>query len=92
MPAYEYQCIKCKRIIEHVCKISEKPEFLVCPVCTGTAERIVSDVVIQDDHPLWIDNNLKASIQDDSDKPIETRSDLDAFCKKRGIVENPKSA
>lgn len=92
MPSYEYQCLKCKRIIEHICDISRRPEMVTCPVCTCTAQRIVSNFAAHDDHPKWLTPRLCETIQDDSDKPIECKSDLNAFCKDRGIVENPKSA
>jgi len=92
MPTYEYECPHCHEVVEHVCQMAFRPEVIICPKCHEPAIRIVSSFTPHDDHPVWLTNRLKATIQDDSERPIDGRKDLNAFCKKKGIVENPKSS
>ena len=41
MPVYEYQCKKCKKVIEVVHKVNDKPEVL-CPKCGSKTKKIIS--------------------------------------------------
>jgi putative FmdB family regulatory protein len=33
MPIYDFACINCEKIFEHVCKISELDDRKICPNC-----------------------------------------------------------
>jgi hypothetical protein len=61
-----------------------------CEHCGGVAEKIISKPNVQDDHPKWIDDNLRAQIQEDDEPPIESRTQLNKAVKEKGLVENPK--
>jgi len=40
MPIYEYRCRDCGKVTEKIARSSQKE--IICPVCNGKAERIVS--------------------------------------------------
>lgn len=33
MPTYDFQCINCEKRFEHVCRISELNDRIICPHC-----------------------------------------------------------
>jgi len=41
MPAYDYKCINCGQIEEHIHAMSENPE-IVCPSCQSSMEKQIS--------------------------------------------------
>lgn len=92
MPVYEYECQRCGRITENVSRISEMRETVQCDKCSGIARRIISLSAVHDDHPSWITPRLSESLCSEQDRPIESRADLDAHCRKHDLVENPKQA
>jgi putative FmdB family regulatory protein len=42
MPIYEYECSKCKRRIEVICRISDMAKGQICDECGEGMERIIS--------------------------------------------------
>jgi putative FmdB family regulatory protein len=42
MPIYEYECNKCRKIIEKLEKMSNESCEKCCPVCSGNMKRIMS--------------------------------------------------
>ena len=91
MPLYEFQCRRCEHITEEFQKLMEQKSLRTCEECGDTAAKVVSAPNIQDDHPSWIDQKLRNQIQDDSEPPIESRTQLKKAEREKGIVENPKS-
>lgn len=90
MPIFEYRCRYCQEITERFYSVWQDPNRITCAHCGGYAHKIMSRVSVRDEHPGWIDDNLRASIQDDDEVPIQSRSDLDRVVKEKGLVENPK--
>ena len=43
MPLFDYQCRKCNHIFEHEHHLGEEPQ-VKCPVCKGTAKKLISPV------------------------------------------------
>jgi len=91
MPMYEFECRLCGNITERFRPVIRAGEHLTsCDHCEGVADKVISQPNIQDEHPAWIDDNLRATIQDENEPPIETRTDLKKAEKEKGLVENPK--
>ena len=89
MPLYEYRCENsdCNSRIEIFKKISEHTSFIVCPQCECRMNQVPSMIAVHDDHPKWLNDNVRKQIQgDDNVAPIETRGDYERHCKERGIV------
>jgi putative FmdB family regulatory protein len=86
MPTYEYLCDTCTNEFEIVCPMSAHMTRTRCPKCGAEAQQTFKKVVTFDDHPVWLNDNIRAQIQDDDRRPIETRSDYVRHCKERGIV------
>lgn len=86
MPTYEYFCNVCNKSFEVVCPMSAHSVRSSCPACGNNADQTFTKIATQDDHPVWLDKNVRAQIQGDSGPRIETRSELERYCKKNGIV------
>lgn len=89
MPLYEYQCENkdCNVNVEIFRKISEHAAFIECPQCGSKMPQVPSKIAVHDDHPRWLNDNVREQIQgDDNAAPIETRSDYERHCRDRGIV------
>jgi len=82
--------MRCGRIVETVSKVADMQETVQCDKCNGIAKRIISVTAVHDDHPAWITPRLSDSLCSEEDRPIESRADLNAHCKKHNLVENPK--
>lgn len=95
MPLYEYECSEpeCRHITEIY--YPQIPRFInrsvPCEECGAVAKKIISKPNVQEPYPKWIDSNLRASIQDDDEPPIESRHDLNRVTKQKNLVENPKN-
>jgi putative FmdB family regulatory protein len=93
MPIYEYQCKNplCTRVFERVCRISEHTPEIQCPICGDVAPQLPPRVAVHDDHPKWLDDNVRTQIQgDDNVAPIETRGEYERYCKEHGIIVTDK--
>ena len=86
MPTYEYRCETCAKEFEVVCPMSAHMSRVRCQSCGGNADQFFSKVVTHDDHPLWLNDNVRNQIQGDNEPPIETRKDYTQYCNERGIV------
>jgi len=86
MPAYEYLCDTCTNEFEIVCPISAHMTRARCPKCGADAQQTFSKVVTHDDHPTWLNDNVRNQIQGDDRRPIESRSDYVRHCRKHNIV------
>jgi putative FmdB family regulatory protein len=81
MPVYDYQCQDCGNEFELIFPIQEWKIEPKCPDCGGKGKRIivVGHGGIQTDKPKWLDNSVRAQLQDfdiSGTKPIETRAEL----------------
>lgn len=93
MPTYEHYCQSCDHITEHVCKIAERKQFVLCEECGGSAERIISakGSVRGDDMPPWMRApELLGCLQNSAERPIQTRSEYNRLIKERNIIETSK--
>lgn len=86
MPTYEYRCETCTNLFEVTCPMSAHVTRCRCPKCGDEAQQTFTKVVTMDDHPVWIDHHLRTQIQGDSGPRIESRSQLEKYCKERNIV------
>lgn len=91
MPTYEYECEKCFRVLEEFFKVADMPLEITCPLCGNTAKKIISSSTIFRDEPVWLNDNLRGMVQDESENPVTTRTELNKLLKRKGIVENPIS-
>ena len=41
---YDYECIKCRKVTEHSCKLADKPASIECD-CKGTAWPVILTTV-----------------------------------------------
>ena len=46
MPLYEYQCEKCREVVEVIQKMSDPP-YAHCPKCGGDMKKLISSPAIQ---------------------------------------------
>lgn len=42
MPLYDFECLDCGEVREHVYAIADCPDETVCPTCAGLARKIIS--------------------------------------------------
>jgi putative FmdB family regulatory protein len=85
MPIYEYQCCRCKEIQEVWSPVADRPPTLPCE-CGHPMHQILSDTNVHGQEPAWINQQLRSHLQDESEKPIETRKDLNEWAKKNDFV------
>jgi len=54
MPIYDFACINCEKIFEHVCKISELDDRKICPSCGSirVQQKILSAPARAESHRL----------------------------------------
>lgn len=86
MPTYEYRCETCTNLFEVTCPMSAHVTRCRCPKCGDEAQQTFTKVVTMDDHPVWIDRNLQNHIQGDDGPRIESRSQLEKYCREKNIV------
>ena len=86
MPTYEYYCETCTNHFEVTCSMSAHVTRTRCPKCGDEADQTFTRVATRDDHPVWIDRHLQNQIQGDDGPRIESRSQLERYCKERNIV------
>jgi len=43
MPIYEYECVKCKRVLEIMHKMTDNPK-IKCPRCLVVMKRLISKI------------------------------------------------
>ena len=88
MPIYTYACPYCQADFDDWFKMNEAPDALDCPTCGTPAARVISfQGALQTDTAIWIDDNLRGALQDERERPIETRKDYKNYLKEKGIVE-----
>lgn len=83
MPLYEFYCIPCDAIHEQISKIADRKQFIICPGCGASAERIIS-ARIERVEPLWLDD-AKRSLRPEDRHKITDRNDLTRYMRKEGI-------
>ena len=80
MPLYDYECLECGAEFEMYFPMREWKMTPLCPTCNGKAKKVLKPGHggIQTDTPAWIDETVRAQLQDpdDGEKPIETRAEL----------------
>ena len=85
MPLYEHYCTECDTITENVCKIVDRKQFIPCPECGGSAERIISSH-IERVEPTWLPAANVTCFGDSIDSPRpEDRNAFKRECKKQGV-------
>ena len=84
-PTYDHYCETCDNLSEVVCKIADRKQFVKCPECGGSAERIIS-AKIQRVEPLWLES-AKQGLQPDARAGIRDRHDLNRHMKQEGIQQ-----
>lgn len=88
MPVYEFRCDDCHQIVERYFKMDQCPDAGGCPVCTGTARKILPmSYGIKSDTPAWLNDQVRDVLQKDGEPPIETRKQHDDYLRKNGIVQ-----
>jgi putative FmdB family regulatory protein len=86
MPIYQYQC-RCGEIIEKFHKITRIPNTARCK-CGWLAKKIISVHRVQADSindVKWLPSALQ-TLQRPGEKPIESRSEYNAYLKKKDIA------
>jgi putative FmdB family regulatory protein len=86
MPTYDYLCDTCTNEFEITCPMGAHMTRTRCPKCGDEAQQTFKKVVTFDDHPTWLNDNVRAQIQGDDRRPIETRSDYVRHCREHNIV------
>ena len=86
MPTYEYRCETCANEFEIVCPMSAHMTRVRCENCGGDAIQFFSKVTTHDDHPLWLNDNVRNQIQGEHEPRIETRSEYKRYCDAKGII------
>ena len=76
MPLYDYKCSECGGEFELYTNLNKWNDTIPCAECGGVCERILTlgHGGIAVDTPAWLDNSVRAMVQDLDDpsvKPIE---------------------
>ena len=87
MPTYEYYCETCTNQFEIVCPMSVHVTRTRCPKCNAEAWQTFTRVSVHDDHPLWLNDEVRNQIQGDNEAPVETRSQYKRYMAEKGYVE-----
>lgn len=89
MPIYEFKCKNdfCRYVFEKVERVGDHKKETECPQCGSRAVQLAPLLAVHDEHPAWINQALRDSIQDETEKPIETRSELKAAVKEKNLVD-----
>lgn len=96
MPTYLYECRECGYQEDHICRISDRPEVLPCPVrfCVGLMRQVITPVLIQADSITdtpWLkefakNHNRQGGKRDRfGDKPIESRTDYKRYLERHDL-------
>lgn len=89
MPIYTFKCDQCGYSEEMLLAVSDISSYYApCPEC---GEQLAKQLDLpshpQTDHPAWINDHLRSVLQQDGEKPIETRSEHDQYLKDRDIIQ-----
>lgn len=89
MPLYSYVCTACEHEFDKVRPLREYNKRTYCPVCGNRAKRVITlgHGGIHRDEAPWINDGLRMALQDPSEKPIETRTDLKNYLKAHPNIE-----
>jgi putative FmdB family regulatory protein len=89
MPLYDYECLDCGAEFELLFPMKKWKVAPLCPNCNGKSKKILKPGHggIQTDTPVWIDNSVRAQLQDSDipEKPIETRAELKRVLEKNSL-------
>jgi len=93
MPVYDYKCMKCKNVTQHVREVKTRNRMTKCPICGEKAPRIwsTSNVNTANDDAAWVRTcHTGFSKKDKTPAVLEylknpTRSTLNAAMKAKGI-------
>lgn len=89
MPLYGYQCEACNNEFEKLVPLKEFNSRQNCPECGGETKKQIEINAggVWDSTPLWLDDSVRAQIQDtDISRPITTRSELKQHLKDTGLA------
>ncbi len=87
MPTYEHYCKECDTITDVVCRVNDRKQFVVCKLCNGSAERIISrSQGLQTPNPTWLSDAINHACPHgvDVQKP-EDRNEFNSFLKANRI-------
>lgn len=85
---YDFRCPGCGHMSEEVRFVSERDNETLCPHCGKRMERVPSfKGALKTEHPVWLDKHALGSLQPPDERPIETRTEHDAYCKEHGIIQ-----
>lgn len=90
MPLYEFQCDECGEIFELVYSLAACPVYDDCPdpQCEGAIKKLISPPgCLKTDHPAWLNDHVRAVLQKEGEKPIETRTEHDRYLKQNGYIQ-----
>ena len=89
MPLYDFTCGSCERTFEELQPINEDEGQVVCPGCgSGGVKRELSfQGGLVTEHPVWLNDHVRAVLQKEGEKPIETRTEHDRYLKKNGYIQ-----
>lgn len=88
MPLYDFRCMECGWIQEDYALMNDSDPRAECRACGGMCEKIISfQGGFKTDHPAWLNNQVRAALQGEGEKPIETRKEHDQYLKDNGIVQ-----
>lgn len=92
MPMYEFECERCGAQYEEFHTVKYCPERIMCECGMPAVKILPTSYAVHGDRPLWMEKHLghiRNSLQDESEKPIESRTELKRHLKEKGIVETP---
>lgn len=82
MPLYTYECPDHGQF-DAFYRLAERADIAGCPKCGQASRRIIAlgHGGIFREEPTWLDDSVRGALQDPSEKPIETRSELKKWLK-----------
>jgi putative FmdB family regulatory protein len=88
MPLYDYECPDCGAETECFFKLDEAKDRIECACCYSTMSKVIrlGHGGIKSEWPTWINDEVRGSLQDETEKPIETRTDLNRVIKEKNLV------
>lgn len=85
MPLYDFRCTDCKSEFEKYIKLKDCDCLQSCKKCGGAAVKILSARILRDE-PTWLNDEVRGVLQDDSERPIENRTQYNRYLLDNGIA------
>jgi putative FmdB family regulatory protein len=91
MPIYEYKCEKCRKRLEIMQKITDRP-LTICPSCGGTMKKLISNTSFMLKGTGWYKTDYAGRKGKEAKEPSGKKEKSEAPAKKESKAEAKSSS